>query len=84
MKNKKLSEIMASLNRSQAEYVPKEKLRSMLHDFANISNSDLLEYVPVKIVACFEEYFRQLYKKIIDDTKFRVNLKNIRTLISVH
>lgn len=80
MKNKKLSEIMASLNRSQAEYVPKEKLRSMLHDFANISNSDLLEYVPVKIVACFEEYFRQLYKKIIDDTKFRVNLKNIRTL----
>lgn len=80
MKNKKLSEIMASLNRSQAEYVPKKKLRSMLYDFANINNSDLLEYVPVKIVACFEEYFRQLYKKIIDDTKFRVNLKNIRTL----
>lgn len=37
----------------------------------------LFEYIPIKIVACFETFYRELYKEIIDDNKYRKYLNNI-------
>jgi len=38
------------------------------------------EYVPVKIVAGFEEFFRECYQKIIDIPDFRKGLKEVKAL----
>lgn len=38
------------------------------------------EYVPVKIVAGFEEFFRECYQKIIDIPDFRKGLKDVKAL----
>lgn len=37
----------------------------------------MLEYVPVKIVACFEQFFRAEYQEILENPKVKKNLKNI-------
>ncbi len=42
-----------------------------------MDNPQLLEYVPVKIVACFEQFFRAEYQEILVNPKVKKNLKNI-------
>lgn len=80
MKNKYLKDILESLRRSPGLIEVSNKLVSMQRDYEYVSNSSLLEYVPIKIVACFEEYFRLLYKDIIDNSSFRKNIKKIKGL----
>ena len=80
MKEKKLNDILTSLRRTADTMEITYKLSSLKEDFNNITKPAILEYAPVKIVACFEEYFRQLYKAIIDEPKFRKNLRNIKGL----
>ena len=41
------------------------------------------EYIPVKIVASFQEFFRGIYKEIIDDPKFRERIKDVKALKKV-
>ena len=41
-------------------------------------DSKLLEIVPIKIVACFEDYFRIKYSEIIDNAKCRGRLKDVK------
>lgn len=43
-------------------------------------DSKLFEYVPIKIVASFEEYFRGKYKEIIDNAEYRKHLKEVEVL----
>ncbi len=41
----------------------------------NSSNTELLRYIPIAIVACFEAYFRSTYKELIDSgTTFSKNV----------
>lgn len=47
-------------------------------------DSKMLEYVPVKIVACFEEYFRQKYKEVIDNADYRKRLKELDLLKNIN
>lgn len=60
---------------------------NVLFDLSNYGNilkseydSKMLEYVPVKIVACFEEYFRKKYKEIIDNAEYRKRLNEVEAL----
>lgn len=59
----------------------------VLFDLSNYGNilkkeydSKMFEYVPVKIVASFEEYFRGKYKEIIDNAEYRKHLKEVEVL----
>lgn len=55
---------------------PLEELDSLLYEQWEMQSILVLEYVPVKIIAYLEEYYRQVYAEIIDNPKFRQDVKN--------
>ena len=76
-KQLQLSELTESLERGKNYFqVPRElyDLRELCY---KMDNPQLLEYVPIKIVACFEHFFRAEYQEILVNPKVRKNLKNI-------
>ena len=77
---KKIDDIKASLRRSSNITYVLSTINEMTETYKDITDSALLEYVPVKIVSCFEEHFRQIYKDIIDRLKFKKNIKNVKSL----
>ena len=79
-KQLRLSELKASLSRNGFGHFPSFEIDRLKDEIEVSKNMLLLEYVPVKIVACLEEGFRQQYKSIIDSPFYRKNLKNVRSL----
>lgn len=77
---KKFDDIKESLKRTRGTTYELISLTNLTNIYKDVQNSELLEYVPVKIVSLFEEHFRQLYAEIIDIPKFRCNLKNVKFL----
>ena len=77
---KKIEDIIASLKRARNTRYDLTVLTDLEEFYRNIDNCNLLEYVPIKIISCFEEYFRQMYKEIIDTPMYRKNLKNVKFL----
>lgn len=77
---KKFDDIKESLKRSRGTTYELFSLTNLVNIYKNVLNSELLEYVPVKIVSLFEEHFRQLYAEIIDMPKYRCNLKKVKSL----
>lgn len=77
---KKYEDIKASLQRSNNSRYIFSTWTDLATKYKEINDSDLLEYVPVKIVSCTEEYLRQLYKDIIDTPKYRKNIKKLKCL----
>lgn len=77
---KKIEDIIASLKRARNTRYDLTVLTDLAEFYRNIDNCNLLEYVPIKIISCFEEYFRQMYKEIIDTPMYRKNLKNVKFL----
>ena len=77
---KKFDDIKESLKRSRGTTYELFSLTNLVNIYKNVQNSELLEYVPVKIVSLFEEHFRQLYAEIIDMPKYRCNLKKVKFL----
>lgn len=75
---KKFEDIIASLKRARNTTYELTALTNLAEIYRNIDNCNLLEYVPIKIISCFEEHFRQIYKEIIDIPKYRKNLKNVK------
>lgn len=70
------SKIKEALARNNIFMVnPLEEMASLTYEQWEMLSPLVLEYIPIKIVACFEEYFRQLYAEIIDLPQFRENLK---------
>ena len=61
-----LSQINEVLSRSAESTEIKIELSELQRISEEISNQALFEYIPIKIVACFESFFRELYKEIID------------------
>lgn len=75
-----ISQINEVLSRSTDYYEVRIELSELQRICDDIDNQVLFEFIPVKIVACFETFFRELYKEIIDNHKFRRNLNNITKL----
>lgn len=77
---KKFDDIKESLKRAKGTTYEQISLTNLAYIYKDVQNSELLEYVPIKIVSLFEEHFRQLYAEIIDIPKYRCNLKNVKFL----
>lgn len=75
-----VNEIKASLRRSMYKGDILWTLENLYSEINDADETNLLEYIPVKIVSCMEEYFRQWYKEIIDNPKYRKNLKKVKSL----
>lgn len=76
-KQLQLSELTESLERGKTNFQAKIELYDLRELCYKMDNPQLLEYVPVKIVACFEQLFRDEYQEILVNPKVRKNLKNI-------
>lgn len=76
-KQLQLSELTESLERGKHYFQVPRELYDLQELCYRIDNPQLIEYVPVKIVACFEQLFRDEYKEILENPKVRKNLKNI-------
>lgn len=76
-KQLQLSELTESLERGKTNFQAQIELYDLQELCNKIDNSQLIEYVPVKIVACFEQLFRDEYKEILVNPKVKKNLKDI-------
>ena len=76
-KQLQLSELTESLERGKNYFQVPRELYDLQELCYKMDNPQLLEYVPVKIVACFEQFFRAEYQEILANPKVRKNLKNI-------
>lgn len=76
-KQLQLSELTESLERGKTNFLARIELYDLQELCYTMDNSQLLEYVPVKIVACFEQLFRDEYHEILVNPKVKKNLKNI-------
>lgn len=73
----KLSQIKESLYRGMDLYDVQDTIQNLELYYANVNQEMLFEYVPVKIVACFQEFFRNVYRDFIDDSKYRKNIAKL-------
>ena len=76
-KQLQLSELTESLERGKTNFQAQIELYDLRDLCYTMDNPQLLEYVPVKIVACFEQLFRDEYQEILVNPKVKKNLKNI-------
>lgn len=66
------------------DYIEVQKeLKNLLCVYQNNDKPKLFEYVPVKIVACFQEFFRDKYKGLINDPSNRDKLKEVKAFANV-
>lgn len=73
----KLSQIKESMFRGMDLYDVQDTIQNLGLYYANVNHGMLFEYVPVKIVACFQEFFRNVYRDFIDDSKYRKNIAKL-------
>ena len=76
-KQLQLSELTESLERGKTNFQAQIELYDLRDLCYKMDSPQLLEYVPVKIVACFEQLFRDEYQEILVNPKVRKNLKSI-------
>lgn len=76
-KQLQLSELTESLERGKNYFQVPRELYDLEELCYKMDNPQLIEYVPVKIVACFEQLFRDEYQEILENPKVKKNLKNI-------
>lgn len=74
-----LSEVTEALNRGKSYLEVEVDLYDLAELCQKTEGSKLLEYVPVKIVACFEQFFRDEYKEILYNPKTKKRLKDVET-----
>jgi hypothetical protein len=84
MKSKlQLSQVKEALSRSTDSYRIIESLKSLYSIYAKVDDVELYNFVPIKIIACFEDYFRCKYQEIIDNPKYRINLNKLVCLKNI-
>lgn len=83
MNCKSLLEIKKYLGRDKHFYDVLYELRGLVDIYKETDELQKFEYVPVKIVACFQEFFRGKYKEIMDDPKFRGRIRNVKALKNI-
>ena len=74
------SDLVGSLSRNGLDHFPSFEIEKLKGEIKESKSILLLEYVPVKIVACLEEGFRKQYQSIIDSPFYRINLKEVKSL----
>ena len=72
-----LSGVTEALNRGKSYLEVEVDLYDLAELCQKTEGSKLLEYVPVKIVACFEQFFRDEYKEILYNPKTKKRLKDV-------
>lgn len=83
MSKKTLLEIKAYIKRESDNNEIRNELDLISELYTEISNPKLYEYVPVKIVAVIQDYFRKKYKEIMDSPDYRQNIKDVKALKNV-
>ncbi len=79
-----LTQIQDTLQRSKNYLEVKLELENLNNLCEKIENNKLLEFIPIKIIACFEAFFRGIYKEIIDTPKYRKRLKEVISLKNIN
>ena len=78
MKNQlQLSQATETLSRGTSYVEVFKEIMDLQEMCQSMENSLLLEYVPVKIVACFEQFFRDEYMEILLNPKSKQRLKEV-------
>ena len=78
MKNQlQLSEVKDTLSRGKDYIGVFKEIMDLQEMCQNLKDSKLLEYVPVKIVACLEQFFRDEYREILYNPKTKGKIKDI-------
>lgn len=72
-----LSQATETLNRGKSYIEVYKEILDLKEMCQSLDNSVLLEYVPVKLVACFEQFFRDEYMEILFNPKTRQRLKDV-------
>ena len=78
-----LSDLKQYLERDKDYIEVQKELENLLCVYRDNDKPKLFEYVPVKIVACFQEFFRDKYKGLINDYNNRDKLKDVKALANV-
>ena len=78
-----LSDLKQYIERDKDYIEVQKELENLLCVYQNNDNPKLFEYVPVKIVACFQEFFRDKYKVLINDPSNRDKLKEVKAFANV-
>lgn len=72
-----LSQIKETLDRGKTYIEVFKEIKDLQDMCQNMDNTKLLEYIPVKIVACFEQFFRDEYLEILYNPNTKKRLKDI-------
>lgn len=84
MKNQlQLSQVKDTLDRGKDYIGVFKEIMDLQEMCQHLNDSKFLEYVPVKIVACFEQFFRDEYREILYNPKTKKRLKDIKTFKDV-
>ena len=78
-----LSDLKQYLERDKDYIEVQKELENLLYVYQDNDKPKLFEYVPVKIVACFQEFFRDKYKGLINDPSNRDKLKDVKAFANV-
>ena len=76
-KQLQLTELTTTFKRGKSNFQAQIELYDLQELCHKLDSPQLLEYVPIKIVACFEQLFRDEYKEILESPKVKKNLKDI-------
>lgn len=79
-----LQQVRTSLNREKCSFEIISELHEIKRIYKNIDNPKLLEYIPIKIVSCFEAFFRWVYKDLMDNPQNRKRFKDIKSLKNIN
>ncbi len=75
-----LQQVRTSLHREKRSFEIISELYEIKRIYENIDNPKLLEFIPIKIVSCFEAFFRCIYKDLMDNPQNRKRFKDIKSL----
>jgi len=78
-----LSDLKQYLERDKDYIEVQKELENLLYVYQDNDKPKLFEYVPVKIVACFQEFFRDKYKGLINDPSNRDKLKDVKAFANL-
>lgn len=78
-----LSNLMQYIKRDKHYLEVFNELQGLYKLYQETDDPQKFEYVPVKIVASFQEFFRGKYKEIMDDPRFRGRIKDVKALKNV-
>ena len=75
-----LQQVRTSLHREKRSFEIISELYEIKRIYENIDNPKLLEFIPIKIVSCFEAFFKCIYKDLMDNPQNRKRFKDIKSL----